>query len=83
MSGPLLSRVGVLGLPCFGAQEFPALQGCREEGKAEQAHPGSRIAKGPVLSLCVGPWGEREKGRDGALKPWDSPDLLLPRLLGT
>ena len=77
-----MSGLGVLGLPQLMHTHYwhPRAAGKQEErGRLIQA---SGIAKGPVLG-CVC-WDPGEKGRDGAqrLKPWDPPDLLLPRVLG-
>lgn len=83
LAGAGLSRVGVSGLPqlVHTHSRHP-----RAAGKQEERHKpiqAAGIAKGPALG-CVC-WGPGEKGGDGAqrLKPWDPPDLLLPRVLGT
>lgn len=70
----------------WGAGAPPACavpaRGCREAGECSGPSTQPGLRKGSAGPCALGLWGERE-GWSQRLKPWDPPDLLLPRALGT
>lgn len=78
-AGPGPSGVGCWGSPssCTPSSRLPGSR------RVKQARAHSQDCTRARAGLCVlGLWGEGE-GWSQRLKPWDPPDLLLPRALGT